>query len=277
MRMCACRGTAGFAHVSCLAEQAKILMDEAEANNLDWEAKNPRFRRWDTCSLCEQHYYGDVHCALGWGCWKTYVGRAETDQLRGMAMSLLGNGLYEAGYQEDALSVREADLAMMRRIGDCEENVLAVQGNLANSYQIHGRYEEANCLWREAYSGRLKLIGEEHGDTLRSANNYAISLVNLERFEEAKALLRKTLPVAQRALGDDQVTLRLRWVSAKALYMKDGATLDDLREAVTTLEDTVRTARQVLGGVHPLVGSIERDLRNARAKLRARETPSTSA
>ena len=35
MRMCACRGTAGFAHVSCLAEQAKILVDEAEENNLD--------------------------------------------------------------------------------------------------------------------------------------------------------------------------------------------------------------------------------------------------
>ena len=34
MRMCACRGTAGFAHVSCLAEQAKILVAEAEENNL---------------------------------------------------------------------------------------------------------------------------------------------------------------------------------------------------------------------------------------------------
>ena len=34
-RMCACRGTAGFAHVSCLAEQAKILVAEAEENNLD--------------------------------------------------------------------------------------------------------------------------------------------------------------------------------------------------------------------------------------------------
>ena len=28
VRMCACRGTAGFAHVSCLAEQAKILFAE---------------------------------------------------------------------------------------------------------------------------------------------------------------------------------------------------------------------------------------------------------
>ena len=30
VRGCSCRGTAGFAHVSCLAEQAKILYAEAE-------------------------------------------------------------------------------------------------------------------------------------------------------------------------------------------------------------------------------------------------------
>ena len=30
VRMCACRGTAGFVHVSCLAEQAKILIAEAD-------------------------------------------------------------------------------------------------------------------------------------------------------------------------------------------------------------------------------------------------------
>ena len=46
VRMCACRGTAGFAHVSCLAEQAKILMDEAEENNLSGKALNQRWTRW---------------------------------------------------------------------------------------------------------------------------------------------------------------------------------------------------------------------------------------
>ena len=53
-----------------------------------------------------------------------------------------------------------------------------------------------------------------------------------------------------------------------------GATLDDVREAVTTLEDAERTARRVLGGAHPLTMVIERALQNARAALRARETPS---
>ena len=88
VRGCACRGTAGFAHVSCLAEQAKILVAEALENNLD--KMNERWLRWCVCSLCEQKYHGVVQCALGWACWKTYVGRPETDQLLGLPMNLLG-------------------------------------------------------------------------------------------------------------------------------------------------------------------------------------------
>ena len=69
----------------------------------------------------------------------------------------------------------------------------------------------------------------------------------------------------------------MRWTFGEALYKDDGATLEDLREAMTTLEETARIARRVLGGAHPLTSAIEGDLRNARAALRARETPSTSA
>ena len=75
VRMCACRGTAAV-HVSCLAEQAKILVAEAEENNLD-DAQ--RWSRWHSCGLCEQDYHGVVRCALGWACWKTYVGRPDMD------------------------------------------------------------------------------------------------------------------------------------------------------------------------------------------------------
>ena len=64
---------------------------------------------------------------------------------------------------------------------------------------------------------------------------------------------------------------------ARTLYLDDGATLDNLREAVTTLEETERTARRVLGGAHPVVASIENSLRNARALLAAREGDDVSA
>ena len=59
---------------------------------------------------------------------------------------------------------------------------------------------------------------------------------------------------------------------AIALYKDPTATLDDVREAVTTLEEIEPTARRVLGGAHPVTRGIEVDLRNARAALRARES-----
>ena len=61
-----------------------------------------------------------------------------------------------------------------------------------------------------------------------------------------------------------------------ALYDDPAGTLDDLRESVTTLEETARTARRVFGGAHPLTTEFERDLQKARAALRAREAPPTS-
>ena len=66
----------------------------------------------------------------------------------------------------------------------------------------------------------------------------------------------------------------MRILYAQALYKVASATLDDLREAVTTLAEIEPAARRVLGGAHPLTEEIERRLRRAREVLRARETPS---
>ena len=102
-------------------------------------------------------------------------------------------------------------------------------------------------------------------------NNYANALCRLERFAEAKALLRKPMPAAQRVLGEShELTLMMRWNYARAFYDNPDAALNDLREAVTMVEDTERIARRVLGSAHPTTGSIEASLRNARAALRAR-------
>ena len=121
----------------------------------------------------------------------------------------------------------------------------------------------------------MELKGEEDDGTLWAALNYALNLKELHRFEEGKKLLRKTTLVTRRVLGDDdRLTLKMRKIYARTLYEDAGATLDDLHEAVATLEDTERTARRVLGGAHPLTGALERHLRAARAALRARETPS---
>ena len=270
VRGCACRGTAGFVHVSCLAEQAKILMDEVEENNLGTAAVYERFRRWDTCSLCEQEYFGVVLCALGWACWRTYVGRPDGDEIQCHAINLLGNGLSAADRLEDELSAREAELSTLRRLGGTEAEVLGVLGNLAITYSALGR-PEALQMARDVYNGYLRLFGEENNHTLLAANNYAKSLIDLRCFGEARSLLCKTLPVAQSVLGDNKdLTLWMRWNYAEALYKDPDATLDDLREAVSMLSETAPTAQRVLGRSHPDAVSIERALRDAFVALRAR-------
>ena len=109
----------------------------------------------------------------------------------------------------------------------------------------------------------------------KRAQRYANELSDLQRFKEAKALFRKTIPVARRVLGESDITtLRMRSTYAGALSVDPAATLDDLREAVTTLEDAARIARRVLGAAHPITLKIEHALPEARATLGARETPS---
>jgi len=185
-----------------------------------------------------------------------------------MAMSQLGNGLNAAKQYEDALTVQEAELATLRRFGAPEGHMLAVQNNLAISYEQLGKHEQTLRMRQDVYFGRLKLLGEEHVETLRAANNCAFSLNDLKRFEEAKALMRKAMPVARRDLGEShELTLRMRWGYARALYENPGATLDDLREAVTTLEDADPIARRVLGSSNPVAIAIEFFLRQARAAL----------
>ena len=137
-------------------------------------------------------------------------------------------------------------------------------------YGSLGHLEKARSMERDVYSERLKLHGDQHKETLRAASNYASFLKNLSHFGEAKSLLRKVMPVARRVLGDnDGLTLKMRWIYAQSLYWNAGASLDDVREAVTTLEDAERIARRVLGGSHPTTAGIEAALRDARAALHA--------
>ena len=92
----------------------------------------------------------------------------------------------------------------------------------------------------------------------------------------APPVARVLAGLARRVLGaSNDITIRMVRSYAKALYSDPAATLEDLREAVTTLEDADRTARRVLGGAHPLTAelgiALRRASRRVRDALRARE------
>jgi hypothetical protein len=166
--------------------------------------------------------------------------------------------------------VGEAELSLLRRIGASEDDILTVQTNLASTLYELGRHESSLSMYRDVHADCVRLLGEEHKSTIIASLGRVYPLISLQHFDQAKTFLRKTMPVAQRALGEnDDITLSIRLKFAEALY-KD-ATLADLREAVTTLEEIERTARRVFGGAHPTTVAIENELRDVRAALGSRE------
>ena len=138
--------------------------------------------------------------------------------------------------------------------------------------RTHISYQRARC-GNERVHGAPALPSRPGGSDARGSCGDALSLIDLRRFKEARSLMRKMIPVARRVLGEnDELTLNIRWSYAQSLYLDAAAPLDDLREAVDTLEDAERITRRVLGGAHPLTPSIGEELQNARAILGARES-----
>ena len=146
-------------------------------------------------------------------------------------------------------------------------------------HSVNAAAHEAQAT-RWSHGPKRTVLGARRGGrdfTLREASNYALTLIKLGRYAEARAFTRNRMPVASRVLGDNNdITLKMRRYYAMALYRDAGASLNDLREAVTTLEDTTRITRRVFGGAHPSTVDHEQSLRNARAALRARKTPPTT-
>ena len=173
--------------------------------------------------------------------------------------------------------MEEAILAMTRRLGDAEEDILQAQTNLACHVSSLGREEDALRLKRDVYSGLLKFHGKEHEHTLQAANNYASSLGILQRFRRSQeTVAQNDARGATRSRESHEFTLKMRKIYAGALCKNDAAaTLDDLREAVTTLEDVERTARRVLGGAHPATSNAENPCETREQRARRPESDTT--
>ena len=243
MRGCGCHTTEGFVHVSCLAEQAKILRKEAEENN-----KASQWHRWYTCSLCEQNYYGVVRCALGWACWKTYLN--DSDKTRVVsAMTQLGNGLGQANKHEERIAIIETQLSTILRLWPQNElDALDMKHNLARCYLPTGRYEEAARLFRLVHARRKVLAGATDKGTILAAHQLARTLLELGRYDQVKSL---ALPLLRQLIPTSLNGQSIRLVYAKALYRTAGASRGEVFEAVAIFEELRCKLRRVLGPSHP--------------------------
>ena len=268
VRICACRGTSGFAHLSCLVRQAQILVEEHEEKNLGPEQMSERWARWYSCGLCEQRYHSAVWCAMGWACWKTYLGRPETDQVRCSAIHNLSNGLQHAQKYEDALEVTKALSAIHERIGAPKTVYLANLGSMALILDDLRRPDEAIKLYEDIYAQKLSLFESSDIEVIITAYNLSRALGHSGRYREQKRLMNSTIPKARKSLGDDhELTLSCRQNYAASLLYAENmspASQCDLREATKILEDVQKRCRRVLGANHRVTLAVQGDLNYAR-------------
>ena len=128
---------------------------------------------------------------------------------------------------EEALTVEEARLSMLRRLGGSDYSILVAQGNLANTYENLGQRERALALRREVYTKR-RVLQPEHRDTLLDTINLASSLIDDGHFAEARKLINETLPIARRVCGDaHDLTLGHRYMLPRSIVLNPDATQEN--------------------------------------------------
>ena len=268
VRMCACRGTSGCAHLSCLARQAQILCDEAIDHNLNnTESWDDRWLRWHNCALCGSQYHGVVCCALGWACWKTYVTRQPVvNEARINAMAKLGGALFMGKHYSEAVVVYEAFLGVVRKKyvknHSTIEWTLPHRSNLSYCYAHIGRIDEGLRVARCTYSQALEGWGADHGWTLHAAVKVTHCLVKKKQWPKARQLLFK---YRRQEIADEDM-LRVHWTCGWLLHDDDDATFDMIDQAVTLLEGVRRRSRQLLGERHVATTELDKEIGQAREK-----------
>jgi hypothetical protein len=157
----------------------------------------------------------------------------------------------------------------MRRLGASEESMLIAQSNLAITYSLLGRSDEALLKFREVYAGEKSLFGSSDERMLSAANNLVHELQRQKKHAEAVSILREPLSEARRAFGDDhEMTLKLGSLLADSLVAPGTErTIDGLREAIAIREDVCKRSRRLLGGSHPQTQIRQRALDFARSAL----------
>ena len=140
---CACRGSAGHAHLSCLVATAQ--------HAADYDA---RHLAWHSCPTCKQEYTTPMSVRLGRTRWGLYRGRPEGDMERGDALGHLATALQNTrGPTEtaEAQPLLEERLAGLRRShGDKAEQTLMSMINVATARVSLGEHAAALPLLEEA-------------------------------------------------------------------------------------------------------------------------------
>jgi tetratricopeptide (TPR) repeat protein len=230
LRGCACRGSAGFVHLSC-------MVTAAQANGA----------RWHTCPTCEQRWTGRLKLAIARARYDLLVPRsagADGEVLQA-AMDLTW-ALRESCQLDEALKLGIKTLATARRTsGDEHVTTLTAMGILASVYGAVGDHAAALPLETHVLAVRRRLLGNDHHATLSTVTNLGVTHLQLGNHAAALPLIHEALEGGRRPRDHPETLTSIG--NLGTLYSSIGTY--DL--ALPLVQEALDGRRRVLGDLHP--------------------------
>ena len=184
----------------------------------------------------------------------------DTEQIRSCLMHAFVDA-NELGLTDEALTLQHGVEIIQSLMGSAHSDVLALQNNLATTYEKAGRLNEAITLFEQVLSDRIRILGDKHPDTLASRNNLAGAYLAANRPEESIALYEQVLTDRIGILSDDHPdTLASRNNLAYA-YQSIGC----FTEAISQLQQVLADSIGLLGEDHPQTLTARNNLAGAYA------------
>jgi tetratricopeptide (TPR) repeat protein len=163
------------------------------------------------------------------------------------AVNVLAQSYFDTGRRDEALKLRETNLALRRKASGPEHaQTLAAMNNLATSYLDAGRRDEAIRLQSEALELYRKVKGPEHPDTLTAINNLAQMYDLSGRRDQATKLQEELLTLRRKTLGPEHLDTLAGMFNLAGSY----AAVGRLPEALEMEEQVLSGFRKRFGPEH---------------------------
>src|SRR5262249_1016385 len=104
---------------------------------------------------------------------------------------------------EDALAMRPAAEAAVRRAGRDAESEAALSDNIGTALRSSGKFAESIPYTERARELREHALGRDHPDGAITLINLANGLSSLDRGKEAQAMQTRALAIFERVLGPE--------------------------------------------------------------------------
>jgi hypothetical protein len=231
MRGCACRGSAGFAHLKC-------LINAAWANT----------QSWYTCPTCKQRWTGALNLGLCRARVELAASLPEADvEARLDAATELTTALTSSGEHAEALELGRATLATAQRvIGNESGCTLQAMVALAATHSDVGDHAAALTLQTEGLTVCRRVFGDDHEQTIASMSDLGTMYYDMDDNEAALPLMEEGLERTRRVRGNDHADTMSCMCNLANLHNK----MCNYELALPLNTKALEARRRVLGSRH---------------------------